>query len=199
LKGHQFQDRDWAFDVRCKKTETQYAVVWRLVTDEERNKRRRLSRTEQEFLLRFCWKGLNTRQAIVDRADLNHWLNEYVFEGWWRSVNQAKKAVLDLVDKIAAPEFIDEVRWCCVSGGKPLSIWKELPRDAILHLLATKAYKNMDQLMAGLNSYGVFVESEQIREIVKKEWSKTPRDGWLQITPREYLAEVLGISPEGLP
>jgi len=114
LEGHQFQDKDWAFDVRCERSEPQYVVVWRLVTEEEWKKRRCLSRTDQELLWRFCWKELTSRGAVVGVADLNHWLNEYVFEGWWRSVDQAKQAVVDLVEKITAAEPIEELRWCCV-------------------------------------------------------------------------------------
>jgi hypothetical protein len=78
-------------------------------------------------------------------------------------------------------------------------IWKELPRDAILHLLATKVYKSIDQLIAALNMHGVFVEPEEIKEIVKREWAKTPRDSWLLVTPKEYLSETLGIPIEELP
>lgn len=115
LEGHQFEDKDWAFDIKCEKYNPQYVVIWRLITKEERNSRRRLSRTDQELLWRFCWKELIKRGAVVDGADLNHWLNEYVFEGWWKSVNEAKKAVLDLVDKIANAKPIEEVRWGCIN------------------------------------------------------------------------------------
>jgi hypothetical protein len=78
-------------------------------------------------------------------------------------------------------------------------IWHELPRDAILHLLATKVYKSIDQLIAALNLHGVYVEEPEIRDIVKHEWAKTPRDSWLQVTPKEYLSETLGIPLEELP
>lgn len=78
-------------------------------------------------------------------------------------------------------------------------IWHELPRDAILHLLATKVYHTMDQLIAGLNMHGVYVEPDEVRNIVKAEWAKTPRDSWLEITPKEYLSETLGIPIEELP
>jgi hypothetical protein len=78
-------------------------------------------------------------------------------------------------------------------------IWHTLPRDAILHLLATKVYKSIDQLIAGLSLHGVYVEPDEIREIVKKEWANTPRDSWLLITPKEYLSETLGIPLEELP
>ena len=78
-------------------------------------------------------------------------------------------------------------------------IWRELPRDAVLHLLATKVYKSIDQLIEALNLHGVFVSPEEVREIVKKEWAKVPRDTWLAVTPKEYLVEVLGLKPEDLP
>ena len=78
-------------------------------------------------------------------------------------------------------------------------IWHNLPRDAILHLLATKVYKSMDQLIAALNLHGVYVEPEEVRQIVKEEWAKTPRDSWLEITPKEYLSETLAIPIEELP
>jgi hypothetical protein len=78
-------------------------------------------------------------------------------------------------------------------------IWHELPRDAILHLLATKVYKSMDQLIAALNLHGVYTTPQEITEIVKREWAKTPRDSWLLITPKEYLSETLNIPLAELP
>jgi hypothetical protein len=77
--------------------------------------------------------------------------------------------------------------------------WKDLPRDAILHLLATGIYGTIDELIDGLKMYGVYVKPEEIREIVKREWAKQPRDTWLSITPKEYLCKVLGLKPEDLP
>ena len=77
--------------------------------------------------------------------------------------------------------------------------WKELPKDAILHLLATKEYKSMDELIKGLECYGIYVTSEEVREVVKKEWMKKPKDSWLLVTPKDYLCQVLGLKPEDLP
>jgi hypothetical protein len=78
-------------------------------------------------------------------------------------------------------------------------IWKEIPRDPILHLLATKVYHTMDALIAALALNGVYTDASEIRRIIIEEWRKTPRDSWLQVTSKEYLAEVLGIPIEELP
>lgn len=77
--------------------------------------------------------------------------------------------------------------------------WRELPRDAVLHLLSTQIYGTIDELIDGLKMYGVYAKPEEIREIVKKEWIKQPRDSWLSVTPKEYFCRVLGLKPQDLP
>jgi hypothetical protein len=74
--------------------------------------------------------------------------------------------------------------------------WKNLPRDAILHLLATKVPQSMDDLIAQLNMHGVYVMPQEVILIVKDEWKKTPRDSWLEVTPRDYIKKILGVDPE---
>jgi hypothetical protein len=111
LEGHESEDKRWAFEIRCKKSETQYVVLYWAVTFEEWCKRRALSGTDQEVLMRFYRRELLGRGARVDVARADHWLNERIFEGRWKTMNQAKEATLELVDKIAAGEYIDEVRW----------------------------------------------------------------------------------------
>jgi len=75
-------------------------------------------------------------------------------------------------------------------------VWKNLPRDAILHLLATKVPQSMDDLIAQLNMHGVYVMPQEVTLIVKEEWKKTPRDSWLEVTPKDYIKKVLGVDPE---
>ena len=103
---------NWAFDMKCERYEAQYPVVWLLIIGEERNRRKSLSRTDQELVRTFFYKELGSRRIVSDRT--KHWLDEYIFQGWWRSRNQAKMAVLDLVDKIAVAEPIEELRWVCL-------------------------------------------------------------------------------------
>jgi hypothetical protein len=81
----------------------------------------------------------------------------------------------------------------------PPVAWKEYPRDPVLHLIATRRYMTMEDLIEGLESYGVYVSPEEVREIVKKEWVRRPRAAWLDVTPKDYLVRVLGIPAEDLP
>ncbi|MEM2292943.1 MAG: hypothetical protein QXO15_05845 [Nitrososphaerota archaeon] len=77
--------------------------------------------------------------------------------------------------------------------------WRELPRDAIIHLLWTRTYGTIDELIDGLKMHGIFVEPNEIREIVKREWVKKPKDTWLSLTPKEYLMKILELKPQDLP
>jgi len=78
--------------------------------------------------------------------------------------------------------------------------WKELPKDAVLHMLWLQVYKDMDSLVAALNMHGVYVTPEEIRLIVKEEWKKGEKmDSWLKFTPKDYLLQILGLRPEDLP
>ena len=99
----------------------------------------------------------------------------------------------------AFENMIEDIR-----ARKPVRFYPRVPpwksaRDAVLHLLATKAFTNLAQLVEALNAHGYYLDPEEIREIVKKEWVKKPRDSWLLVTPKEYLMRVLGLSPEDLP
>jgi hypothetical protein len=99
----------------------------------------------------------------------------------------------------AYKEMIDDIKARKMPRYYPRTltpVWKNLPRDAILHLLATKVPQSMNDLIAQLNMHGVYVMPQEVTLIVKEEWKKTPRDSWLEVTPRDYIKKILGADPE---
>jgi hypothetical protein len=138
------------------------------------------------------WKSFETELLSVG-------LNPYDFMEYWVRFRDAwhqdwfhvLRAFKEMIDDIKArkiPRYYPR-------GLMPV-VWKNLPRDAILHLLATKVPQSMDDLIAQLNMHGVYVMPQEVTMIVKEEWKKTPRDSWLEVTPRDYIKKILGVDPE---
>jgi hypothetical protein len=106
----------------------------------------------------------------------------------WFHVLRAFKEMIDDIKARKMPRYYPR-------GLMPV-VWKNLPRDAILHLLATKVPQSMDDLIAQLNMHGIYVMPQEVTMIVKEEWKKTPRDSWLEVTPKDYIKKILGVDPE---
>lgn len=69
-------------------------------------------------------------------------------------------------------------------------------RDAIVHFVATKLYKTMEELIDKLSEWGVFPAPtpEEIKEAVKDAWKTN--DVWLTSVTREELESLIGESVE---
>ena len=149
---------------------------------------RRISSAETNaFYDAFVWQLYELGVGPEDYMDYFNAFRDAWYSNWF-TILRSFDAMMDDIKAGKSPRYYP----------RP-PIWKNMPRDAILHLLATKVYHSMDQLLAALNMHGVFLEAQEVREIVKTEWAKTPRDSWLTITPKEYLSETLGIPIEELP
>ena len=79
--------------------------------------------------------------------------------------------------------------------------WKDIPRDPVLHILATKIADSLEELVLILLKYGISVTADEAREIVRREWCKPPkeRDPWLKVVTKEYICKIFGFKPEELP
>ena len=137
------------------------------------------------------WKSFETELLSVglNPADfMEYWIR--FRDAWhqdWFHVLRAFKEMIDDIKALKMPRYYPRTL---------TPVWKNLPRDAILHLLATKVPQSMDDLIAQLNMHGVYVMPQEVTMIVKEEWKKTPRDTWLDVTPRDYIKKVLGVDPE---
>jgi hypothetical protein len=148
---------------------------------------RRLSSAE----INAFWRAFESELASVGlRTEefMEYWIR--FRDAWhqdWFHVLRAFKEMIDDIKAWKEPRYYPRTL---------TPVWKNLPRDAILHLLATKVPQSMDDLIAQLNMHGVYVMPQQVTLIVKEEWKKTPRDSWLEVTPRDYLKKILGADPE---
>jgi hypothetical protein len=137
------------------------------------------------------WRAFESELASVGlnpEEFMEYWIR--FRDAWhqdWFHVLRAFKEMIDDIKARKAPRYYPRTL---------TPVWKNLPRDPILHLLATKIPQSMDDLIAQLNMHGVYVMPQEVTLIVKEEWKKTPRDSWLEVTPRDYIKKILGVDPE---
>lgn len=129
------------------------------------------------FVYRLAEMGLD---AWVFRS----WFEDYIANSWfsqWEGILRNFELLMkDLEEGKPKRVFVK------------VPVWKDIPRDPVLHLLATGRYRTMDELLEALNLYGIYLEPKDVVEIVKTEWAKTPRDSWLLVTSKGYLEKIVG-------
>ena len=158
---------------------------------------RRLASSE----IKAFWKAFRYKlwELGLDAYDyLEYWRR--FRDAWhkdWHHVLNAFHSMIEDIKEGKPPRYYPRPFIAPEKEAKGAYPWKEIPKDPILHVLATKVARSMDELLAILENNGIRTNAAEVTLIVKEEWKKGDQmSSWLKIVPREYLRQILGQDPE---